>query len=123
MDEQVRVEFDPPHQCRETEKAWCMAVGGGETVLLPKSQAELQWEGAEVKAVILPRWLAEKRGLVAADCLQETDSHQEQQTTDSMSRDDWLRLGLTMALLIRGEDNNDAVREARHLARRLQGDS
>ena len=120
MDETVRVEFDPPRTCQETEKAWLLSAGGEECLILPKSQTnELVRDGETVQAAIVSRWLAEKEGFIVSS----TSSFQgEEKEDDSMTRDDWVMLGLTMACVIRGDTNSDAVWNVGVLMRKLRGE-
>lgn len=122
MSETVRVEFDPPRQCKEYEKAWCLSADGEPPVYLPKSETELEREGEVVVAAMMPGWLAEKEGLEysSTSSFQESGGYQEEQTHDTMTRADWCYLGMAMALVIRGEVPDQAVtHDARRLAERL----
>ncbi len=115
--ETVRVEFDPPKTCQETEKSWQLSAEGQECLSLPKSYTqELIYDGDKVVAAIVSRWLAENEGLASS-----TSSFQgEEREDDKMSRDDWYCLGFTMAFVIRGE--REPLREAGILMRKLRGD-
>ena len=110
----VRVEFDPPRTYQETEKAWLLSAEGEECLALPKSQTEeLVRDGDNVVAAIVSRWLAEKEGLASSSSFQEEEN-------ETMSRDDWWLLGLTMAFVFRGE--RDPLYEAGKLMKKLRGE-
>ena len=119
MDETVRIEFDPPRQCKEVGKAFRVSGEGVDEMFLPTAMTQLEWEGGKVMAVTIPQWLAVREGLVEDDepsFLREED--------DTMTRDDWFLLGMAMALASAGETANHNIPcEARKLARRLQGDT
>ena len=117
MSDTVRVEFDPPRTYQETEKAWLLSAEGEECLILPKSQTEeLVRDGDNVVAAIVSRWLAEKEGLA---CSASSFSFQEEEN-ETMSRDDWWLLGLTMAFVFRGE--RDPLYEAGKLMKKLRGE-
>ncbi len=114
MSDTVRVEFDPPRTCQETEKAWLLSAEGQECLILPKSQTnELVRDGETVRAAIVSCWLAEKEGLASTSSFQEEES-------ETMTRDDWWLLGLSMAFVFRGE--RDPVFQAGKLMRKLRGE-
>ncbi len=120
MSETVRVEFDPPRQFEEAGKTWKLSAEGEATVYFAKIHTQLELDGDTVRAVTIPRYIAEDRGLVGVDCLQEDDSYQKEQTHDNMSRSDWFTLGMAMALVIRGEvSDQSVVHDAWRLAERL----
>jgi len=120
MSETVRVEFNPPRRCKETEKSWCLSADGEPTVHLPKSETELERKGEVVVAAMVPGWLAEKEGFLSTSSFRESGSYQEEQTHDTMSRLDWCYLGMAMALVIRGDVPDQAVvHDAWKLAERL----
>lgn len=51
---------------RETDKAWCVDVGGIADVWLPKSQCELERSRyfGQADTLTLPEWLAKEKGLI-----------------------------------------------------------
>ncbi len=115
-EETVRVEFDPPRHVEEVGKALKLTAEGEDDLWLPTATTLLEYVGGTVEAATVPRFIAEDRGLIVVDRLQEENDD------DSMTRDDWFVLGMAMALVIRGESNLDVAWEARKLARKLRGD-
>ena len=121
MSDSVRVEFDPPRNCEETEKAWALKAVGSEPLFLPKSQTyqlhRNPSDESQVVAATVSRYIAEKESLV------DNDDHYQEKTIvvesrkDEMSREDWFTLGAWLAVLFRGDEL--PVFEARKLAARL----
>lgn len=121
MSDDVRIVFGSSREYRETEKAYILEPEtlGGKNLALPKSQTrELELEGHKVIAVVVSSFIAEKEGLIdgSDDRFQENDVRQ-----DAMSREDWFRLGATMAYLIRGDNARDANRDGLQIAKRMMG--
>jgi len=99
--ESVRVEFEPPRKCESFGKAFKLTADGQEDVWLPVSKTELEVTGEAEELVIaatIPRYIAEDRGL-----LKDAHSPVENSPAETMSRDDWFLLGLTMAKVICGD--------------------
>ncbi len=71
-------------------------------------------DGKVVAATVL-KFIAEKEGWDFLHSFQEEEK-------ETMSRDDWVMLGLTMACVIRGDTNSNAVWNAGILMRKLRGD-
>lgn len=116
MTDTVRVEFDPPRQCEEHGKSWCLSADGEATVYLPKSQTQLERKDTEtVRAATIPQWLAINEGLAEDDRPSFLGEEEVK-----MTRDDWFLLGLTMAFVIRGEPK--PLWEAGKLIRKLRED-
>jgi len=115
-DETVRVEFEPPKTCRKVKASYWLEGRGEPDIQLPVSLTTLECEdtpdGTVVSAADVPRWLAEKSGLVTDMPL----SH-EVVASEEMTREDWYLLGLTIAMVVSGAD--DPVWNARKLADRL----
>lgn len=115
MYEPVRVAFDPPRQCKQHGKSWILTCDGEQDVFLPQSQTSLEMDGDAVAAVTVPKFIAEDRGLVVVDVSLEEHNN----NTEGMTREDWFTLGITMAMLIRGDDPSAAVWEAGKVVRKL----
>jgi len=109
---------EPPRKCESFGKAFKLTADGQEDVWLPVSKTELEVTGeAEelVTAATMPRFIAEDRGLI-----EDAHSPVETTTSETMTRDDWFLLGLTMAMVIRGED--DPVWEAKKIVRKMMNE-
>ena len=119
MVETVRVEFNPPRSVRTVKKSYFMTADGCEKLQLPVKDTDIEWaetpDGQTAIGATIPRWLAEDRGLVEA-------VQAESDVVQPMSRHDWMLLGTTMALLIRGYETRDAVWEAEKVVERMMGD-
>lgn len=99
--------LDEPAVPREAASSVFVMVGGRE-VQLPQKLTRLDaGQDGMTQGVYIPRWLAEKEGLV------------QNEAQDTMSRDDWFLLGCTMAMLIRGEPTHHAAWEGKKLAKQL----
>ena len=115
-DDKVSIDFAPHRVCRQHGKSYIVTAPGEDDLFLPVSQTELvRRDGDTVAGVIVPEWLARERGLL--ESASDAVSHEEQQHIHTSDDALW-ELGLSMALIIRGTDPNDALWEARKLAAR-----
>ena len=106
-DPYVTVPFNAARAVRESGKVFILDE---ENLVLPKSQVTLHRDGDDrAVSATMPRWLAEKKGLV------DTEDQPE-----DMTRHDWFLLGATMALLIRGDPESTAVWEGNKVAASLE---
>jgi hypothetical protein len=117
MDENIRIPFNPPRQCKEAGKTWKLSAEGEDDLFLPITLTQREFDGNEVVAAVIPQWLAVKEGLVEDD-----EPSLQGEEDDKMTRDDWYMLGLAMALVSRGEcETHEVAWEARKLAQKLLG--
>jgi len=119
-DDKVRVEFEVPRQCVQHKRSWKLTVKGQPDLYLPLSATELQWKDSAVGAVVVPQWVSAETNWSGA----KVSAFEEEQPADVMSRYDWYRLGVAMALIVDGNhlQPRDVVWESRKLAEQLLGE-
>jgi len=104
----VRITFDSPREFRQRGKSYWIEDSDGSEIQLPVSATKLETSHGCVVSATIPDYIAEDRGLI------ETPPVVAE--TDSMERHDWFLLGATMACLIRGDNERDAVWNGRKIA-------
>lgn len=119
MGEMVTVEFNPPRKCRSVKESWLLTADGEPDLFLPRSKTTRSTpDGNLVFSVTVPFYVANDPdrdwGSVTLDLPQEDD------TSSSMTRHDWFRLGATMALIISGASLRDAAWEAGKVVDKLE---
>ena len=120
MSETVRVEFDQPRRCFETQKAWKLTAEGESDLFLPKSEtfALERDDNENVVAAVVSEWVAAKRGLAGVERFVD-DVSQENNNVDTMDRHDWYFLLLTCAFVLDGDDWRDAPNKALGTMKRM----
>ncbi len=98
MEDYVHVDFFPPRPFRRVGKMYVLMDGTNE-LKLPMSKTTLVLDGELATGAEIPRFIAEDRGLTA----RASEEHND------MTRQDWFTLGITMALLIRGDSTRGAT--------------
>ena len=120
MSETVRVEFDQPRRCFETQKAWKLTAEGESDLFLPKSEtfALERDDNENVVAAVVSEWVAAKRGLAGVERFVD-DVSQENNNVDAMTRQDWYFLLLTCAFVLKCDDEREAPKQAADMMRRM----
>ena len=97
---------------KEAGSSFFLEKADGETTQLPLSQTTLTKCGIKLTGVTVPRWLAEKEGMIEPTSIPSKKEEDEQ-----MTRYDWFLLGTTMAML--GRQSYTADRETVWDARKV----
>lgn len=120
MSDHVTIQFKPAREFRQVKKSYWINTDGDENLQLPVAETELITEktpdGVMATGATIPRFIAEDRGLIEApvgEMIPEDESF-------SMTRYDWFMLGVTMAMIIRGDSVSDVVWEAGKIVYKLE---
>lgn len=109
----MRVELNPPRTARTVGASYILEAEGVEDLQLPIKETDFEStdtpDGPRVEWIVIPRWLAEDRGLVQPE--KETTEQVEQ-----MSRHDWFTAAAITGLIASGWGQNDIVWQARKIA-------
>lgn len=115
MNETVTINFDPPRTVKQVRRSYILEADHQPELMLPIELTTLHTiqtpDGERVESVTIPRFIALDRGLV--------DEAIPAAETDSMSRYDWFLLGMTMAMVISGKSESDALWDAKKMADKL----
>lgn len=119
-DSMVTVHFDPPRRCRQVKNSWLITADGEPDLFLPRLQTAMRAmtdSEDSVGTVSVPEYIARDRDFGSAT----TDIvPQRHEMPGSMTRQDWFLLGITMAMLIRGDSVRDAIWEAEKTVARME---
>ena len=112
MEDYVHVDFAPPRPFRRVGKTYVL-TDGTNVLRLPISKTTLVLDGERATGAKMPRFIAEDRGLTVT----ASEKHND------MTRQDWFLLGITMAMLIRGDTTREATWNARKVVTTLLDES
>lgn len=120
----VTIEFSPPRDYRSVKESWLITAEGEPDLFLPRSKTMMSSpDGDLVHSVTVPGYVASDPERNWGSAMVPGEDILPQVDSPSMSRYDWFMLGITMAMIIRGEGLRNVVWEAEKIVGKLKGEN